>query len=125
LLEASIDGCTEAIMLAYGFKTELLMLTETEIEHDGKRLELVREMLPGASRIAVLVNPANTANRKMPALPQDFRFRSSMRGPAGKSIQPSRHSPAIGPTPSSSGKTHFSMGGASSSRIGRRGMRCR
>ena len=23
LLEASIDGCTEAIMLAYGFKTEL------------------------------------------------------------------------------------------------------
>jgi hypothetical protein len=24
LLEASIDGCTEAIMLAYGFKTELL-----------------------------------------------------------------------------------------------------
>ena len=25
LLEASIDGCTEAIMLAYGFKTELLV----------------------------------------------------------------------------------------------------
>jgi len=25
LLEASIDGCTEAIMLAYGFKTELLI----------------------------------------------------------------------------------------------------
>jgi len=24
LLEASIDGCTEAIMLAYGFKTEFL-----------------------------------------------------------------------------------------------------
>jgi len=25
LLAASIDGCTEAIMLAYGFKTELLV----------------------------------------------------------------------------------------------------
>jgi hypothetical protein len=25
LLEASIDGCTEAIMLAYGFKTELVV----------------------------------------------------------------------------------------------------
>jgi hypothetical protein len=25
LLEASIDGCTEAIMLAYGFKTETLV----------------------------------------------------------------------------------------------------
>src|SRR6266508_2467937 len=25
LLEVSIDGCTEAIMLAYGFKTELLV----------------------------------------------------------------------------------------------------
>ena len=25
LLEASIDGCTEAIMPAYGFKTELLI----------------------------------------------------------------------------------------------------
>ena len=24
LLESSIDGCTEAIMLAYGFKTELV-----------------------------------------------------------------------------------------------------
>ncbi len=24
LLEASIDGCTEAIMLAYGFKAEVL-----------------------------------------------------------------------------------------------------
>jgi putative tryptophan/tyrosine transport system substrate-binding protein len=35
-------------------------LLSTELT--AKRLELVREMLPGASRIAVLVNPANTAN---------------------------------------------------------------
>ena len=32
LLEASIDGCTEAIMLAYGFKTEVLVeLVNTEL----------------------------------------------------------------------------------------------
>jgi len=36
LLEASIDGCTEAIMLAYGFKTELLV-----------------ELVPGAVLIGV------------------------------------------------------------------------
>jgi len=29
LLEASIDGCTEAIMLAYGFKTELVRPSST------------------------------------------------------------------------------------------------
>jgi hypothetical protein len=39
LLEASIDGCTEAIMLAYGFKTELVVqlvnagLATATIEH--------------------------------------------------------------------------------------------
>jgi putative ABC transport system substrate-binding protein len=35
-------------------------LQNTELT--AKRLELVREMLPSASRIAVLVNPANTVN---------------------------------------------------------------
>jgi putative ABC transport system substrate-binding protein len=32
------------------------------LELTAKRLELLREMLPGAARIAVLVNPANTGN---------------------------------------------------------------
>jgi hypothetical protein len=33
LLEASIDGCTEAIMLAYGFKTELLVELVNAVEY--------------------------------------------------------------------------------------------
>ncbi len=33
LLEASIDGCTEAIMLAYGFKTELLVELAPDRSH--------------------------------------------------------------------------------------------
>src|SRR5262249_10897454 len=32
------------------------------LELTAKRLELLREMLPGAARVAVLVNPANAAN---------------------------------------------------------------
>jgi len=39
-------------------------LLSTELT--AKRLELLREMLPRASRIAVLVNPANTVNTQPP-----------------------------------------------------------
>src|SRR5260370_10941680 len=57
LLEASIDGCTEAIMLAYGFKTELLVeireranvsayaVQNTLIADAAMRLDSTREVL--------------------------------------------------------------------------------
>ena len=63
LLEASIDGCTnEAIMLAYGFKTELLVelvnagLATASIERmvtGGRRIEVTRMRITGAGRQAL------------------------------------------------------------------------
>jgi hypothetical protein len=62
LLEASIDGCTEAIMLAYGFKTELLVelvnagLATASIERmvaGGRRIEVTRMRITGDGRRAL------------------------------------------------------------------------
>jgi hypothetical protein len=62
LLEASIDGCTEAIMLAYGFKTELLIelinagFATTSIERvvaGRRRIEVTRLRITGAGRRAL------------------------------------------------------------------------
>jgi hypothetical protein len=62
LLEASIDGCTEAIMLAYGFKTELLVelvnagLATASIEGrvaGGRRVEVIRMRITAAGRRAL------------------------------------------------------------------------
>jgi hypothetical protein len=62
LLEASIDGCTEAIMLAYGFKTGLLVelvnagFATASIEHmvaGGRRIEVTRLRITAAGRRAL------------------------------------------------------------------------
>ena len=62
LLEASIDGCTEAIMLAYGFKTALLVelinagFATTSIERmvaGGRRVEVTRMRITAAGRRAL------------------------------------------------------------------------
>ena len=62
LLEASIDGCTEAIMLAYGFKTELLVelvnagLVTASIEGTvagRRRVEVIRMRITAAGRRAL------------------------------------------------------------------------
>src|SRR5262245_13855810 len=49
LLEASIDGCTEAIMLAYGFKIELLI----ELINAGFATTSIERMVAGGRRIEV------------------------------------------------------------------------
>jgi hypothetical protein len=62
LLEASIDGCTETIMLAHGFKTELLVelvnaeLATATIEHmavGGRRVKVIRMRITAAGRRAL------------------------------------------------------------------------
>jgi hypothetical protein len=62
LLEASIDGCTEAIMLAYGFKNELLVelvnagLATASIERtvvSGRGVKVVRIRITAAGRRAL------------------------------------------------------------------------
>jgi hypothetical protein len=59
LLEASIDGCTEAIMLAYGFNNELLIelvdagLATATIERkvvSGRGVKVVRMRITAAGR---------------------------------------------------------------------------
>ena len=61
-LELLIDGCTEAIMLAYGFKTELLVelvnagLATASIERmvaGGRRIEVTRMRITGDGRRAL------------------------------------------------------------------------
>ena len=62
LLEASIDGCTEAIMLAYGLKTKLLVelvnaeLATATIEHMAvgeRRVKVIRMRITAAGRRAL------------------------------------------------------------------------
>jgi hypothetical protein len=73
LLEASIDGCTEAIMLSYGFKTELLVqlvnagLATATTEHmvvGGRGVKVVRMRItarPGLSVTALALGPRMAA----------------------------------------------------------------
>ena len=81
----------------------------------AKRLELLRELVPAATRVAVLVNPANAAiarghaaetwNRQRARSGCKSRF--SMPAPAGRSMRPSQRSCASGPMPSSSASDPF------------------
>ena len=67
------------------------------VELAAKRLELLRELIPGSHRVAVLVNPVNAANtettlrdvERRPA-PSDCKSRSSTPARAAKSMPPSQ-----------------------------------
>ena len=63
----------------------------------AKRLELLRELVPAATRVAVLVNPANAANTEptlrdveAAAAPWGCKSRSSTPARAARSMQPSQ-----------------------------------
>ena len=62
LLEASIDGCTEAIMLAYGFKTELLV----ELVNAGLVTASIEGTIAGRRRVEVIRMRITAAGRRAP-----------------------------------------------------------
>src|SRR5262245_47428411 len=82
----------------------------------AKRMELLRELVPGAVRVAVLVNPAtDVANAASvvrdvePLLaPRERKSKSSMLVQAVRSMRPLQLSCASGSTPCSSAATAFS-----------------
>ena len=95
----------------------------------AKRLELLRELVPAAIRVAVLVNPANAANTETTlrdvapaARALGCKSNSTRSAPAARSMPPSQHLQASGPTPSSSLATAFSPTGVSNWSIWRRAM---
>ena len=83
-------------------------------ELTAKRLALLRELVPGAARVAVLVNPVNarvteTTLREMDLeLAQwDCKFTYSTLAPAARLIRPSQRLSASGPTRFSPDSTPF------------------
>ena len=60
LLEASIDGCTEVIMLAYGFKTELLV----ELVNAGLATASIEGTVAGRRRVEVIRMRITAAGRR-------------------------------------------------------------
>jgi hypothetical protein len=60
LLEASIDGCTEAIMLAYGFKTKLLV----DLVNAGLATASIERMIAGGHRVEVTRLRITAAGRR-------------------------------------------------------------
>src|SRR5262245_12641696 len=82
-------------------------------EVTAKRLELLRELVPAATRVAVLVNPANAMTTES-TLRDGTAAASAMgvqivqvrtRAPTGRSKRPSQFSCASSPTPCSSAST--------------------
>jgi ABC-type uncharacterized transport system substrate-binding protein len=89
-------------------------------ELEAKRLELMRELMPRAARVAVLVNPADATNtettlRDVGAAAHAIgcKFRFSTPRPATRSTLPSTRSGTRGPTPCSSGPSLSSTSGVS------------
>jgi hypothetical protein len=60
LLEASIDGCTEAIMLSYGFKSELLV----ELVNAGLATATIERMVVGGGPVKVVRMRITAAGRR-------------------------------------------------------------
>src|SRR5262249_11517791 len=87
-------------------------------ELEPKRLELLRELVPAAARIAVLINPANAASAEptmrdveAAARAMSLQIQFHNASPVRRSNRPSQRSRASGPTRFSSAATLFSAAG--------------
>jgi hypothetical protein len=76
LLEASIDGCTEAIMLAYGFKTELLV----ELVNAELATATIEHMAVGGRRVKVILERGSASRHRLLAC-------AMMAGPDDKQVE--------------------------------------
>jgi putative tryptophan/tyrosine transport system substrate-binding protein len=101
-------------------------------ELTAKRLGLLRELVPGAARIAVLVNPANTTNAETTlrdvepaARGMGLQIQILKASTFRRSKLPSQLSCASGPTPCSLAMTPFSPAGVSNWSTWRRSTRSR
>jgi putative tryptophan/tyrosine transport system substrate-binding protein len=74
------------------------------VELVAKGLEILRELVPAATRVAVLINPANAA-------PWGCKSRFLKPAQAWKSMRPSQPSCGSDPTPFSSAKMRFLIAG--------------
>ena len=100
-------------------------------EVTAKRLGLLREMLPAATRVAVLVNPADPIRfetvvgevKTAAPAPSDCNSRSSTQAPAARLMPRSQHSPVRPPMHYSLVLTPSSIAGAASSPSRRRAVR--
>jgi putative ABC transport system substrate-binding protein len=87
-------------------------------ELTAKRLELLRELVPAATRVAVLIRPTGSSTEAplrdidFAAAPWGCKSRSSTPATAGRSMRPSKPLRASGPTRSSLVPTPSSLAGA-------------